>query len=404
MARQPTGKLELYVGTFIIAGTILLMGMILKVTDIGFRNTYVVVVQLPHIGDLKEGAPVKRGGVQIGNVDKIELKKDLIQIKVDIHETVELTDDCKVRIETAGVVGDTFLEFSQGTSSRMLDTKVKTIKDAMTGVPWKERGRNVVQGEGQISINALFSQVEEIGVELTSIAKNINDIIGDKEVKDEIRESIHNLSVVTSEANSFLKNLSKASESIVDASQDIAESTERIKAMSATIETAVNDTIGDKRTREAINETMANLQTLSKEIAGKSTQIGETIDNVKVVSAKVKDVAQAIDPKKGILRFITTDEGKKWLDQIGKSIGTVADTIAKVGLTDVLADNKAADRIFNEFVTRFEKEHGRRRDNPELFQRKWKEFKIKSIKETGHLIDPKFGEGGWREEFGHEKK
>ena len=61
MHQAATGRLELYIGTFVVAGTIMLAGRIMASSG-GvsiWADTYVVVVKIDHVSDLKPGAPVK---------------------------------------------------------------------------------------------------------------------------------------------------------------------------------------------------------------------------------------------------------------------------------------------------------------------------------------------------------
>ncbi|MBN2712728.1 MAG: MCE family protein [Planctomycetes bacterium] len=384
MARTSDKKLELIVGTFIIAGIIGIAGMIISVSDFSiWSDSYPVVVRMQHVGDLQVGAPVKRGGVNIGKVTAITLRPDHIELVVSISSRAQLTSDCEARIETAGVVGDMFLEFTQGKSSNFIkhyDTVDEAKKDWIKGQPY-------------VTMTDLFTQIQEIGVELQSITKNVNDIIGDDKVKKDIRDTIHNINGVSIEAKKLIVSLSRASKNVETATKDIVDTTGKVKKMTGTVEVAINDTIGDKANREAINETVANLRTVSRSVASKSEQIEATIDNVKVMSDKIKEIAEAIKKDKGIMKLFTSDETDKWLDQVAADIKKVADTISQVGFTDILADNKAADRIFQQFL-----KENRSRDAKQLWE-EWQKFRAKIIDESGHLIDPKYGEEGWRGEF-----
>jgi phospholipid/cholesterol/gamma-HCH transport system substrate-binding protein len=68
--RKSTATMELAIGATIIAGVIILVVMLMawgNSTSLLGRH-YRVVVNMTNVGGLKEGAPVKMGGFQIGRV------------------------------------------------------------------------------------------------------------------------------------------------------------------------------------------------------------------------------------------------------------------------------------------------------------------------------------------------
>lgn len=341
MASMSEQKLELLVGTFIIAGMILIGGMILTVSGVGlFKGTYYVVVRMDHIGDLQIGAPVKRSGVQIGRVTDIQLQKDHIRIVTEIDDTADLTKDATASIETAGVVGDTFLEFSQGTNSDFLK-HADTVEEALAA--------KQVRGMGSIRMNELFHQVQSIGQELTSITKNVNEIIGDDEVKKNIRETIANTNAVTIEAKRLLKSLNRTSKNVEVASEDILATTKNVKEMAATVQTAVNDTIGDPKTREDLKVAMSNVRKLSDELLMKKEQLTTVLENVQVVSedakvitANIREVASAITPDTGIMPLFTSSDIRK---EVNAALVYLRNFVSHEGVMKALMINRYAGAI-----------------------------------------------------------
>jgi len=268
--RRSTAKLELFIGTFILAGVIVLAGMIIASSDSFalWRDTYTVVVRINHVSALQQGAPVKLGGVQIGRVTESNLRPKHIELVTQVAGHVELTADCRASIENSGLVGDTFLEFIQGQSTDLLPREAKSREEFI-----RRRGEDgLVEGIGTVSMNEIFNQLNAIGTQVIALTRNVNDIAGDPQVKANIKETFTNLNATSMQANHLLVSLRRSSDNVYEASRSIADTMDRVQRMSATVESAVTQTVGDKRNLEAINDTIANARRISRSARSRVVQ------------------------------------------------------------------------------------------------------------------------------------
>ena len=72
--RKQLSWTELKVGLFVLAGLVILMVGIFYVTGAGFLGPkYRLVTYLPEVEGVKPGAPIDLDGVEIGNVQSIDL-------------------------------------------------------------------------------------------------------------------------------------------------------------------------------------------------------------------------------------------------------------------------------------------------------------------------------------------
>lgn len=112
-------------GLFILLGlTILGTGVFL----IGSRQSrlqpnLVIKAQFQNVGGLNEGADVRVGGIRKGTVRHIELPHDpsgKVTVVMDVAKATEdvLRDDSVASIESAGLLGDKFIEISFGTPDK----------------------------------------------------------------------------------------------------------------------------------------------------------------------------------------------------------------------------------------------------------------------------------------------
>ena len=115
-------KVELASGVFLILGIAALVWLATRATDYGQdigKDTYLISARFANIGDLRDRAPVKVGGVTVGMVEKIEL--DPLSFEAVVHMAIasrfnELPDDTGASILTSGVLGDRYIGLEPGGS------------------------------------------------------------------------------------------------------------------------------------------------------------------------------------------------------------------------------------------------------------------------------------------------
>ena len=115
---------EMVVGIFVLIG-ILCVGYLTirlgKMELIG-GNYYHLRAKFESVSGLKSGAQVEIAGVQVGQVDEIDLDTQQMVALVDlkIRRDIELTDDTIASVKTAGLIGDKYIKISPGGSDEVL--------------------------------------------------------------------------------------------------------------------------------------------------------------------------------------------------------------------------------------------------------------------------------------------
>ena len=107
---------QLKVGLTVVFSAFLLAVLILLMSGGGmFTSKISVVSYFPDAGGLREGAPVRLAGVDIGNVKKIRIVRDRVvdpvevTMKVKTQYDFDLRKDSKTILTTAGVLGETYI-------------------------------------------------------------------------------------------------------------------------------------------------------------------------------------------------------------------------------------------------------------------------------------------------------
>jgi phospholipid/cholesterol/gamma-HCH transport system substrate-binding protein len=119
-------KVEFASGIFLLLGIAALVWLATRATDYGQeigKETYRISARFTNVGDLRNRAPVKIGGVTIGIVESIEL--DPVSFEAVVHMTIasrydEIPSDTSASVLTSGVLGDRYIALEPGGAPDML--------------------------------------------------------------------------------------------------------------------------------------------------------------------------------------------------------------------------------------------------------------------------------------------
>jgi phospholipid/cholesterol/gamma-HCH transport system substrate-binding protein len=117
--------LDLWVGTFVVAGIVALGVLAFKVGNLSTYNvseTYQLTAYFANIGGLKQQASIKSAGVLIGRVKEITLDTERYQAKVTmtIDKRYQFDHDTYAKILTSGLLGEQYIGLDAGGDAEML--------------------------------------------------------------------------------------------------------------------------------------------------------------------------------------------------------------------------------------------------------------------------------------------
>lgn len=163
--RKQLSWTELRVGLFVLAGLFLLAIAIFYVTGAGFIGPkYRLYTYLPEVEGLQVGAPVRLDGVEIGNVEGIELTPQPVDpdhnirliLRIDKRFQDKIRSDSTASLITEGLLGNRYV----------------TIKRGLTGAVIPANGE--VPGKGGAAMTAMIENIRSLSDELTDMIQKVS--------------------------------------------------------------------------------------------------------------------------------------------------------------------------------------------------------------------------------------
>jgi phospholipid/cholesterol/gamma-HCH transport system substrate-binding protein len=115
---------ETIVGIFVVIGLVCVGYMVIKLGKVSFfaEDPLVLYARFSSVTGLKVGSPIEIFGIQVGNVQKIEIdsEKGMALVQMGIRKGIKVYEDASTSIKTAGLIGDKFIKIDPGGSGDLL--------------------------------------------------------------------------------------------------------------------------------------------------------------------------------------------------------------------------------------------------------------------------------------------
>ena len=211
---------EILLGLFVLIGLGVMVFLILffrTVVDVG-RGRYLITAEFENIYGMSPGTPVRLLGIDVGEIKKVSLTEDGLRAKVilSIDSDRRIRKDSGLRVRPQGILGDYYLEFSGGSADAdFLRTDGKAVIEGETGSILDEVAAD------------LSREVSGVGRKISDLVDNVNEIIGDRAFRENIRNTAANINKASVEAPETIKEVRLTAQRLKALSTDLQESIDR---------------------------------------------------------------------------------------------------------------------------------------------------------------------------------
>lgn len=113
------------IGLFVFVGLVCVGYLTIRLGKVEWfgGETYRLHARFSSVSGLKKGGAVEIAGVQVGQVDKVDLDQQRMAADVwmKIRKGVQLDEDAIASIKTTGLIGDKYIKLTPGGSDRILE-------------------------------------------------------------------------------------------------------------------------------------------------------------------------------------------------------------------------------------------------------------------------------------------
>jgi len=274
---------ELWVGLFVIVGSLVTLYLLLTLTDAAlFRGRYIVSSQVKDASGVRKGDPVLMRGVNIGRVQKFVMRDGQVELYLEIEgEYSTVPTDSRVELVSAGMLGGMVARVIPGEGSQMArngdkltGTVPPTLQEQVDGIA--SEGRKTMTQVQNLLSDSMIQDTHASIKDLDTLLNRLSSIAAEqqKELKaltSSMREASENVAKATSreEIDRAMKHLDNLSASAERTAKTVENSTKALDAVLGRIQRG-EGTLGKMSTDDALynnmNSTLESVNAASLEM------------------------------------------------------------------------------------------------------------------------------------------
>ena len=286
--------------------------------NLAARRYYHVEVVFPDALGIRQQARVYLAGVEVGEVQKVWLTRDLrARVRLALRKEVSIPADSVAVVMSPGIAGvDKLISLLPGRS------------------PVQAQEGTLLQGMKEPGISDLAPVVQETLQEVQRLVHSVNVLVSDPQMKSGIRQTLRNVE----EASARFTVLIEQAQSL-------------LASAGRSLDAVVQDT---RRSTKMLPEVVANLEALleqSRELMRTAQHATESFDRFvsdEQLQQNLRDIAREMNALSAKLNRIADDIGKYTGDEELRE--NVRGTVAEARAT--LAEAREATEKVNRFVER----------------------------------------------------
>lgn len=245
-------KPETKLGIFTVLGIIVLGFSLYFLGGFSITRTYDLKIKFGDVSGLPVKAAVKLSGVEVGKVKAIGIEDGQVIVTAQLNEDVKIYKGAQFSVVMTGIIGSKYLkvvqgnpaagaytdgEYVQGVDELPMDVMItetmasiksladsvnnngafgEKLNDTMTDVRQLAASVNELVASMKPYLNTSVKNLEEITEKLNKVMDSINNqegvagaLIKDKEMKDQVKQSVGELKETITEVKKFVGKMSR---------------------------------------------------------------------------------------------------------------------------------------------------------------------------------------------------
>ena len=300
---------QLKVGITVLGASIVLAILILLMSGTGgiFTSKMTLVSYFDNAGGLREGAPVRLQGVDIGNVTKIKVVSDPARQLAPVEVTMKvipkyhknIRKDSLTTLSTAGVLGETYIDINSSVAKGLeaQEGDVMTTRESPQIEDVVRASQSTLQ-----NMDSLLKRVDRIIAFVESGQGSIGKMIYDNGLYNQLNATVAQVQSLVADVSNGKGSIGKL---LVDDK----------------LYNSANDTI------DKLNKIIDDLRA-GKGTAGKFLSDSTLYDNANKTLASVKQMTDDINAGKGAIGVMARDQ--EFAEKLKKTMANVSELTAEL--------------------------------------------------------------------------
>jgi len=285
---------NMIVGGFVIVALCAFLYMVYKFQElpimVGQLRSFQVMVNFPNAPGAQKNTPVQYCGYQIGRVtsvsppflytDKHGKSYHNIEVTIAIEKQyVNIPSNVDIKLMKRGL-GSSYIEFRRDPAKPLEpvdpnDPGSEYLRDGMVRTGSMDTSSEFVPREVQNKIESLVDAV-------STLANNINDIIGDADNKANVKQTLANVNALTDQATKTLESI----QGFTDTGTDVIEKTaDRLDATLAELQMVLaKANTGDGTVAKLLNDGR-----LYDNLIDTTEELKVTSEQLKIITTEIKE-------------------------------------------------------------------------------------------------------------------
>lgn len=325
--------LRLRVGVVVLAAILVTGILVMLMGDMPFPggSKKVIYVIFPTAPGVDVGTPVRKSGITIGRVSRVELLNPTgVRVTTDIDTKYTLMDSEFCRVGTSSLLGDALLEFVPGPdarNARPLEHGAEIQNGIVAGSP------ATVVVDMERDVREALRAIQQAGEEVRKSAQTFNTAIQNND--DQIPRLMQKTELALDQFNLTMRSMNELvgdPELRNGLKQTLRDVPELFKDARNTLQQVTQSFEGIQMVAERASKNMENLENFTKPLGERGPQLVENLDgslaNVNALLEQLVQFTDNLNSRQGTLGRLMNDE--ELYQKLNRSLTNIEEITFKV--------------------------------------------------------------------------